>query len=415
MMRIVIVGMGGVTSAFRQWPERVLGAALARQGHAVANIAYHDPTQPALSLRDELIDGVRVRRVPIRHRPNNLLRRALDDLGPFDVMHLMHPRNVLAYGAVRWAMRHRVATVYTWLGPFHDRYLIDDRERPYDEQPKYHRLIWSMREVVRRGLRDGRLRDHLRNYWLHWPLRASDALLPCSRHEADVMRTMGLRQPLEVVPLWLDPASIPPEHDQPSLPTDDGSQYLLFIGQLTPRKGYDLTMRALPLVLARHPRVRLRIVSGLNQADREAMQRMARDLGVEGQVDFLGRVDDARLVRLFRDARLYVTPTRYEGFGLTLLEAMAAGCPIVSSDIPVVDEIIQHGVNGWLTRYDDPEALAAGITHLLDRPELCRRLVDGGRAALRERFAEARLLPRVETLYRQAMDDRGGRTNDQPF
>ncbi len=161
-MRVVIVGMGGVTNTFRHWPERVLGRALARRGHTVSNVGFHDPRQPALAAREETIDRIAVRRVPIRHAPNGALYRALDALGPFDVMHLMRLRNVLAYGALRWAKRRGVPTVYTWLGPFHDRYVIDDRERPYDERPKYERIVWNLAEVLRRTGRDGRLRDHLR-------------------------------------------------------------------------------------------------------------------------------------------------------------------------------------------------------------------------------------------------------------
>lgn len=404
-MRVAIVGMGGVTTTFRNWPERVIGRALVERGHEVANIAYYDPRQPALSRHAEVVDGIRVWRVPVRHWPNTALYQALDAAGPFDVMHLLHPRNVLAYGATRWARRKDIPTVYTWLGPFHDRYLIDDRERPLDETPKYARLVWDLQTVARRTLRDGYLRDHTRNYWLHWPLKVADLLLPCSEHEATIMRAMGLTQTMAVVPLWIDTAAMratpASEVIEPA-----GRPRLLFIGQLTPRKGYDLLVRALPAVLQAHPTTVLGIVSGLNPADRAAMEQMAADLGVAQAVHFLGRVADEQLINLFRTSDLYVTPTRYEGFGLTLLEAMAGGCPVITSTIPVVDEIVEHGVNGWLVRYDDPAALADGIIRLLDEPDLRSGLVRGGERVLRERFDEAALIERIETAYGQAIAGR---------
>src|ERR1044071_5484288 len=127
-LRVAMVGMGGVTKQFRHWPERVIGRALVRRGHSVVNIAYHDPKHPALTSWREEVDGIQVRRVPVRHWPNNRLRAALEAYGPFDVMYLQHPRNVLAYGATRWANAQGIPTVYTWNGPFHDRYLVDDRE-----------------------------------------------------------------------------------------------------------------------------------------------------------------------------------------------------------------------------------------------------------------------------------------------
>ncbi|HEY0734526.1 MAG TPA: glycosyltransferase family 4 protein [Herpetosiphonaceae bacterium] len=395
-LRIAMVGMGGVTRQFRHWPERVIGRALVRRGHSVVNIAYHDPKHPALTSWQEEVDGIQVRRVPVRHWPNNRLRDALEATSPFDVMYLQHPRNVLAYGATRWAKARGIPTVYTWNGPFHDRYLVDDRERPYDEQPKYERIIWSLPEVLRRTRRDGKLRDHLRNYWLHWPIAVADALMPISQHEAGCVRTAGLTQPQFVVPQWLDFAAI--EAAPLNLP-DLPRPALLFIGQLSPRKGYDLLLRALPVVLHRYPTATVLMVSGLNQEDRAKLDQMARELGIAERVQVLGRVEDSELVNLYRAADLYITPTRYEGFGLTLLEAMTAGCPLISTDIPVVNETVQHGVNGWLTRYDDPEDLARSILTLLDDEALRRRLVAGGHQTIATRFREERLVAQVEDVF----------------
>lgn len=399
-LRVAIVGLGGVTAHFHNWPERVLGRALVQRGHSVANIGYLQPKQAALSEPYAVVDGITVRRVLPRYWPQRPLWQALDELGPFDVIHLMHPRNVLAYGTTRWAKRHGVPTVYTWLGPFHDQYLIDDRERPYDEQPKYERLIWKLGQVVRRSLRQPHPRDHLRNYWLHQPLRAAQALLPCSEHEAGVMQAMGLQQPQVVVPLWIDTPHI---RATPVARPDLAAPSLLFIGQLTPRKGYDLLIKALPLLLRKHPTTMVQVVSGLNEADRAVMEALAHTEGVHDHIVFHGHVTDAELVNLFRACDVYVTPTRYEGFGLTLLEAMAAECAVVASAIPVVNETIEHGVNGWLVAPDDPAALAEGILRLLNDPKLRAAIRAGGTAALATRFDEATLVAQIEAVYRGVM------------
>jgi glycosyltransferase involved in cell wall biosynthesis len=328
---------------------------------------------------------------------------ALTAAEPFDIMYLQHPRNVLAYGATRWAKARGIPTVYTWNGPFHDRYLVDDRERPYDEQPKYERIIWTLADVLRRTRRDGRLRDHLRNYWLHWPLIAADALMPISQHEAECVRRAGLTQPQTVVPQWLDFAAI---QSTPHRDLDLPHPAILFIGQLSPRKGYDLLLRAMPTVLEQHPTATVLLVSGLNQEDRATLDQMARDLGIAERVQVLGRVEDAELVNLYRAADLYVTPTRYEGFGLTLLEAMTAGCPLISTDIPVVNETVQHGVNGWLTRYNDPDDLARGMLTLLGDEALRQRLIAGGYATITTRFREELLAEQVEDVFYTVL--RGG-------
>lgn len=399
-LRIAIVGMGGVTHQFRHWPERVIGQALVRRGHHVVNIGYHDPRLAALAAREDEVEGIRVRRVPVRHWPNNQLYAALAAEGPFDVLYLLHPRNVLAYGATRWAKARTIPTVYTWNGPFHDRYLVDDRERPYDEQPQYQRITWSMPQVLNRTRRDGRLRDHLRNYWLHWPLAVADALVPISQHEAQCCRRAGLVQPMRIIPQWLDFQAIT---ETPPQPLDLPRPALLFIGQLTPRKGYDLLLRALPHVLERYPTATVQLVSGLNLEDQARLEQLARALGVAERINLRGRVDDAELVNLYRAADLYVTPTRYEGFGLTLLEAMAAGCPLIATDIPVVNETVQHGVNGWLTRYNDPVDLAREIVTLLDDPALRARIVRGGRETIATRFCEDELVRKFEDVFWQVI------------
>ncbi len=396
--------MGGVTHEFRHWPERVIGRALAQRGHRLVNIGYHDPKIPALAATHDEIEGIVVRRVPVRHWPNDQLYAALEATGPFDVMYLLHPRNVLAYGATRWAKARGVPTVYTWNGPLHDRYLVDDRERPYDEQPKYERLIWSLPQLARRVRHDGRLRDHLRNYWLHWPVAVADALVPISRHESRCLINAGWTQPQTYIPQWLDFEAI---RSTPRVSIDLPRPALLFIGQLTPRKGYDLLLRALPQVLSRYPTATVQYVSGLNQEDQATLEQMARKLGIWERIVLRGRVDDATLINLYRSADVYVTPTRYEGFGLTLLEAMTAGCPLISTDIPVVNETVRHGENGWLTRYDDPADLARGILALLGDESLRQRLIAGGHATIETCFREDELVSRFEDLFYRLARGRG--------
>lgn len=101
-LRVLIVGLGGVTHTFRHWPERVLALALVRRGHQVAAIGTHDPQRSALAQTHETIDGVHVVRVPPCYAPNRTLARALATLPRPDLIHLMHPRNVLAAQVTHW-------------------------------------------------------------------------------------------------------------------------------------------------------------------------------------------------------------------------------------------------------------------------------------------------------------------------
>jgi glycogen synthase len=402
-MKVLIVGLGGVTRTFRNWPERVIARDLARRGHEVRAIGMLYPRIPDLTAEREEIDGVAVRRVPQAYWPNRRLAAVLDEGSRPDVIHLFHPRNILAAQVTTWARRRRIPTVYTWNGPFHDPYLVDDRERPFDAPPRYERLVWTRRQLLERLIRlpgPRVARDLLRNYRLHWPLRAASHLVPCSRFEAEELRRMGVTQPLTVVPQWIDFESMSAEPRRVPV-LDAGKPWILFVGQLTPRKGYDLAVAALPRILRSHPGASLLVVSGINPNDRARMEQMGREFGVEGHVRFLGRLEDNALVNLFRACDVYVSPTRYEGFGLTLLEAMACGAPVVCTDAPAANEIVRHGGNGLLSPPENPEALATAVIRVLDDQALRETLRAGGHRTCVEDFAPDRLAARLDGVYAQ--------------
>jgi glycosyltransferase involved in cell wall biosynthesis len=403
-MRVLIVGLGGVSRNFRNWPERTLGQALARAGHEVHAITYWQPESPHLGLerREEQIDGIRVHRVRPEFFPARDLLAALRAMPRPDVAHLMHPRNVLAWRAVRWLRRSRVPVVWTWLGPYHDRWLVPDRERPYEQPPHPERLIYTLGGVARRALGDGRLRDHLRNYAIHQPLRYVDTFLPCSRHEADVLAQLGFGDRLmAVVPLWLDMQFM--EGPAPELGYALTRPIIPYIGQLTVRKCYDMVIAAMPAVVERFPSASFVFVTH-NPEQRAHLQRLAAERGVANNLHFLGTIGEEEKLALLRASDVLPFPSRYEGFGLPLLEGMAAGTPVISTAIPVVDEIVRDGENGLLVAYDDVPALAQAILAVLEDPALRTRLVEGGRRTIEERFHPEVLIERVVEVYRRCLE-----------
>jgi glycosyltransferase involved in cell wall biosynthesis len=177
------------------------------------------------------------------------------------------------------------------------------------------------------------------------------------------------------------------------------------VGQLTPRKGYDLVVQALPAIVARFPQASLLVVSGINQAQRADLLHQAARAGVAQHIHLLGYLSDEALINLYRASDALLFPTRYEGFGLPLLETMAADCPVITSDIPVVREIVRDGVNGLLVPYNSATSLARATLLLLTQPALQKHLVAGGRAALADRYAEANLIATLEDLYQRVITD----------
>lgn len=123
----------------------------------------------------------------------------------------------------------------------------------------------------------------------------------------------------------------------------------------------------------------------------------ARRLGIEDRVLFLGHRDD--IAELLLETDVVVLPSLYEGFPLTILEAMAAGKPVVATQIGGIDEMVQSGVNGILVRPADPEALAAGIRRVLDDPAGAGRLGAAARTTVLEQFTLEKMCKRVEEVY----------------
>ncbi len=165
------------------------------------------------------------------------------------------------------------------------------------------------------------------------------------------------------------------------IPDDDGERpTLLFVGRLEPRKGLEQLVRAFLQVKSEHPAVRLLVVGDGPERDR-CQQLLPPTLRPD--VSFVGRVEPEDLPRFHAAADLFVAPALGgESFGIVLLEAMAAGVPVVGSAIPGYASVIRDGRDGVLVRPGDPRALAAAIDELLRSPARRRALAAAAREAV---------------------------------
>ncbi len=181
---------------------------------------------------------------------------------------------------------------------------------------------------------------------------------------------------------------------------------VLTVGGIEPRKGSVTLLEAMAELAARAngPRPVLAVVGGHTFFDYRAYRddALARltDLGlVEGRdILLLGTVSEADLGAWYRAADAFVFPSVKEGFGLVVLEALAAGLPVVASDIPVFAEYLQDGRNALLAPPNDPAAVAAALGRLSADPGLRRRLAEGGRPLV-DRFTWAASAHSHEEIY----------------
>jgi glycosyltransferase involved in cell wall biosynthesis len=174
---------------------------------------------------------------------------------------------------------------------------------------------------------------------------------------------------------------------------------LLAVGRLEPQKGMDVLLRALREIVVEFPNVRLRIAG--EGGERAALERQARELGLGDRVAFLGLRDD--VISLMAQSALLVHGARWEGFGLVLLEAMAAGTPIVATRVGGVAEVVADGATGLLVAPEDPSALAAGVLALLRDPARARAMGAAGRRRLETEFAPERMSAETAAIYEQVL------------
>ncbi len=150
--------------------------------------------------------------------------------------------------------------------------------------------------------------------------------------------------------------------------------YILSVGTIQPRKNYQILIRAFQPVAAQYPH-NLIISGGKGWLYEEMMTEVERQ-GLNGRVRFIGFVDDADLPALYSDADLFVFPSLYEGFGLPLLEAMACGVPVISSDASSLPEVA--GDTAVLLSPHDQAVWTNAMFDLLAHPDKRAALVAGG-------------------------------------
>lgn len=185
--------------------------------------------------------------------------------------------------------------------------------------------------------------------------------------------------------------------------TDDDYLNILFVGRLEERKGFRYLLRAFRQVKLDVPSARLLVVGAFEKEDRAPYVKYVRHYHLH-DVKFIGYVPSEELPRWYHTADIFCAPsTGYESFGIVLLEAMAAGVPIVASDIAGYRSVLQHGVQGELVPPADPEMLAATLTRLLR--DLERRAVYGqaGRETA-PRYAWEQVTEQVLSYYRELLE-----------
>lgn len=163
-----------------------------------------------------------------------------------------------------------------------------------------------------------------------------------------------------------NPATLPP-----ATPSRLETPHILAIGRLAGQKGFDLLIQAWAMIAPKHPDWRLRII-GSGRKEKQ-LKALSSKLGITDRIDMIPATKD--VIPEYQNASVYALTSRYEGFGLVLVEAMQMGLPIVSFDCPHGPaEIVSHGETGLLVPNGDIPAFAHALDRMLSSPDLRRTM-----------------------------------------
>ena len=230
------------------------------------------------------------------------------------------------------------------------------------------------------------------------PTRSARILKRLSEHRIDVHTAVSEAVAREVRSVVGDKTAVRViRHGVPDLPPRTRASHapavLGTIARLDPMKGIDVLVRSLPSI----PGARLVVVgSGTEDA---SLRDLATSLGVGGRVEWAGWSEHPR--SRLGDFDVFVLPSRMEGLGIVLCEAMLAGLPVVASRVGGIPEVVVDGTTGLLVPPDDPIALSDAIARLLGDAELRARMGAAGRRRAEELFTASVMARAYELLYEE--------------
>ena len=324
-----------------------LSLQLARLGVEVVVVTHAHPGQP----EEEEIAGVRIRRIeglvldnPHRAVSPLLFRRCHKYIlhAEFDVVHGLDIYSFMAPLAVRFAHRHRIPSVMTCHTVMDSRFLT----------------FWE--HVLGSALR----------------LRSADRLVAVSQASARFSHLLGFpRKRITVIPNGVDLSCFNGKIDalltRKELGIDD-KPLVVTASRLIKRKSPGLLISAFARVLKVMPDAKL-VIAGSGREEND-LSRRVRDLNIADSVFMVGGMGKEEVAQLMAAANVFVLPSKLESFGLSLLEASAAGVPVVCSNAGGVPEVFRDGFNALLYPPGDYDAMAKAIVHVIQDTELAKKI-----------------------------------------
>jgi glycosyltransferase involved in cell wall biosynthesis len=311
------------------------------------------------------------------------------------------------------ALKHYLETV---------RYLISDAaiEAVYlpitfTNAPAFWRDLGfvALAQIFRKQLimhcHDNRVEEFYRSHWwparraVRWSLRAARSIVVlCPRMGVATQRVVASAR-VEIVPNGVDLEDTVAEAH--AAQRASALPIVLFLSQLSEEKGFLTALRVAATMRQRGVAIRFEFAGGWRSpGDELQAQRWVADNGLDSFLRIHGPVSDEQKTRLLKAADIFLFPTslRHEGQPLVILEAMAAGLPVITTDIGCISDTVIENVTGFVLHPKDVDGMADKLTRLVGNDELRNRLGAAGRARYLAEFTEDSFIQRMTAVLRTA-------------
>lgn len=387
-MKILIVTSYGFNDRMRNFIEFIIGRILAKEKWQVYAASKND----VLKTQSFVTDNIRVFSTANNISGFFCILKIMLFKKP-DIIHIFNQRNN-PLGIMTSAINKllKIPLVFTEYGLLHDHYLIKDRNNPFPIDLKLNKDggIFYFFGIFK----NRHFKKNLKNYLFHFPLISADKILFISKHNLEVAKIIGLKNIYYLPHIfdnerWGDGKNLKTKRDFQKLELlkkYQNSNFILFIGQMKLRKGWDIILEAISC-LNKNLNAKLLFITPLNEKIPELSKKIM-ELNIENDVIFLGKVEGKELEEIYKKSKVVVVPSRYEGFGLAVVEAWEMQKPVVASNVVAINEHVINGQNGLLVPQENPRALSEAIENVLKNNELKNKLIKGGNETLQKLKSE---------------------------
>jgi glycosyltransferase involved in cell wall biosynthesis len=190
-----------------------------------------------------------------------------------------------------------------------------------------------------------------------------------------------------------------------SLGLEGASPLVISVGHIRRVKGFDVLLRAAAQVCRAYPKALFLIVGSVQEPDCDlGLRDQLRQLGLEGNVRFLGKMDNEGVWSLLKCCDVFCLPSRSEGMSNALLEAMGSALPCVATSVGGTPEVLEDGRTGYLVPNEDDVAMAARILSLLDQPDRARQMGRLAQTVIEERFSAGGMVRTMVHMYDRLLE-----------